>query len=67
VLDANPLENIRNTETVHYTIVNGRVFDSATMNEVGNHPHTRQKFYFEVPGNDAWAAGATAATGDDYQ
>jgi cytosine/adenosine deaminase-related metal-dependent hydrolase len=65
VLDGNPLENIRNTESVRYTVVNGRVFDAATMNEVGNHPRTRQKFYFEIPGNVAWAAGATAAIADD--
>ena len=65
VLDANPLENIRNSESVHYTIVNGRVFDAATMNEVGNHPRTRQKFYFEIEGNDAWSAGTTAATTHD--
>src|SRR4029079_16674736 len=37
VLDANPLENIRNSESVRYTVVNGRVFDAMTMNEVGNH------------------------------
>src|SRR2546423_808705 len=48
VLDANPLENIRNSESVRYTIVNGRVFDAATMNEIGNHPRTRQPFSFIV-------------------
>jgi imidazolonepropionase-like amidohydrolase len=65
VLDANPLETIRNSESVRYTIVNGRVFDAATMNEIGNHPRTRQKFYFEYEGNDAWARTAGAVTHDD--
>jgi hypothetical protein len=61
VLDGNPLENIRNTETVHYTVVNGRVFDAATMNEIGNHPHTRQPFFFQTPGNEGWGRAAEAA------
>jgi len=65
VLDANPLENIRNSESVKYTIVNGRVFDAATMNEIGNHPRTRQKFYFEIEGNDAWGRASSAATHDE--
>jgi adenine deaminase len=65
VLDANPLENIRNSESVRYTVVNGRVFDAATMNELGNHPRTRQPFWFEVPGNDAWGRTAAATTEGD--
>jgi imidazolonepropionase-like amidohydrolase/Tol biopolymer transport system component len=65
VLDANPLENIRNSESVRYTIVNGRIFDAATMNEMGNHPRTRQPFWFEVSGNDAWGRTTATATDDD--
>ena len=64
VLDANPLDNIRNSESIRYTIANGRIFDAMTMNEIGNHPRTRQPFYFELPGNDA-AGRATAAASDD--
>ncbi|MBK7407658.1 MAG: PD40 domain-containing protein [Saprospirales bacterium] len=51
VLDANPLENIRNSEFVHYTMINGRLFDSATMNEIGNYDRKRTPFYFEMEGN----------------
>ncbi|HEY8180784.1 MAG TPA: amidohydrolase family protein [Thermoanaerobaculia bacterium] len=65
VLDANPLDNIRNSESVRYTVVNGHVFDSATMNEIGNHPRERQKFFFEVEGNDAWARSTTTTVDDD--
>jgi imidazolonepropionase-like amidohydrolase/Tol biopolymer transport system component len=64
VLDSNPLDNIRNSESIRYTIANGRIFDAMTMNEIGNHPRTRQPFYFELPGNDA-AGRATMATTDD--
>jgi imidazolonepropionase-like amidohydrolase len=65
VLDANPLENIRNSESIRYTVVNGRVFDAMTMNEAGNHPRQRQKFFFELPGNEGWPRSVTAATEDD--
>jgi len=34
VLDANPLENIRNTNTVRFVMKNGRLYDGATLNEV---------------------------------
>jgi Tol biopolymer transport system component/imidazolonepropionase-like amidohydrolase len=38
VLDANPLENIRNSETVRYTMINGRLFDAHSLAQLGNHP-----------------------------
>jgi Tol biopolymer transport system component len=34
VLDGNPLENIRNTNTVRYVMMNGRLYEGATLNEV---------------------------------
>jgi imidazolonepropionase-like amidohydrolase len=34
VLDRNPLENLRNTESVHMVMLNGRLYDNA-LNEVG--------------------------------
>ncbi|KZS38683.1 amidohydrolase [Aquimarina aggregata] len=47
VLDKNPLENIRNTETVKYTMVNGRLYDTDSMNEIGNTSLERSKFWWE--------------------
>ncbi|MCL6265524.1 amidohydrolase family protein [Flagellimonas myxillae] len=47
VLDKNPLEDIRNTETVKYTMVNGRLFDTATMDEIGNTEQSRSQFWWE--------------------
>jgi hypothetical protein len=63
VLDGNPLEDIRNTNTVRYTMVNGRLYDAYTMNEIGNYDRPRGKFYWEagrqepaaVDWNRAWA------------
>ncbi|MBQ4822751.1 amidohydrolase family protein [Aquimarina sp. MMG016] len=47
VLDKNPIEDIRNTETVKYTMVNGRLYDTETMNEIGNTTRERSKFWWE--------------------
>ncbi len=50
ILDKNPLEDIRNTEFIKYTMINGRLYDAETMNEVGNYNNTRTPFYFEKEG-----------------
>jgi imidazolonepropionase-like amidohydrolase len=47
VIDGNPLQDIRQTEKVRYTVANGRIYDAATMDEVGNHPAKRGNFYWE--------------------
>ncbi len=47
VLDKNPLENIENSNSVIYTLINGRMFEAATMNEVGNRERKRGKFFWE--------------------
>jgi imidazolonepropionase-like amidohydrolase/Tol biopolymer transport system component len=47
VLDRNPLANIRDTEHVRFTMVNGRLFEAETMNEAGNRVRQRAKFFFE--------------------
>jgi len=51
VLDKNPLEDIQNTEFVKYTMMNGRLYDAETMNEIGNHPTERTPFYWEMEGS----------------
>jgi hypothetical protein len=61
VLDADPLADIRNSNSVRWTMVNGRLYDSATMNEIGNYDRPRTKFFWELPDyrgidwNEAWA------------
>ncbi len=49
VLDENPLDNIRNTETIRYVMVNGRLYDPETMHETGNYDRKRSRFYWEMP------------------
>ncbi|MBV1900169.1 MAG: amidohydrolase family protein, partial [Kordiimonadaceae bacterium] len=61
VLDKNPLENISNSNSVRYTMINGRLYDSLSMNEIGNYDHPRTKFYWEqedyngIDWNEAWS------------
>lgn len=47
VLEKNPLQNIRDSEAIRYTMVNGRLYDARTMDEIGNHPRRRNPFYWE--------------------
>jgi len=47
IMDKNPLDDIRNSESVQSTMVNGRLYDCETMNEIGNSPKARTKFWWE--------------------
>lgn len=51
VMDKNPLENIRNTESIVYTMVNGRLYDAETMSEVGNYNKPAPKFHWNLTRN----------------
>ena len=53
VLDANPLENIRNTDQIHRVILNGRVYDPKTLNEeiTGTRQH-RPHYWADRPESD---------------
>ncbi|MEK6615800.1 MAG: amidohydrolase family protein [Bacteroidota bacterium] len=64
VLDKNPLEDIHNSESVRYTMVNGRLFDCATMNEIGNYDKKRSKFFWEIPGYNPAFPWHEEAVGD---
>ena len=47
VIDGNPLGDIRESENVTYTMVNGRLYDAATMTEIGNRERKREELWFE--------------------
>lgn len=47
IIDGDVLNDIRRSEFVTYVVINGRVFDAATMNEVGS-KKIRQPFFFEA-------------------
>jgi Tol biopolymer transport system component len=40
IMDSNPLENIRNTNTIKYVVKNGRLYDGNTLDEI--YPNARQ-------------------------
>ncbi|MCU7554511.1 amidohydrolase family protein [Alteromonas sp. ASW11-19] len=46
VMDGEVLNNLRRSEYVEYTVINGRVYEAATMNEVGSKTE-RKPFFFE--------------------
>lgn len=47
VIDGDVVNDIRSSEKVTHTMVNGRLFDADTMNEMGRRAQARQPFYFE--------------------
>jgi imidazolonepropionase-like amidohydrolase/Tol biopolymer transport system component len=48
IMDANPLDDIRNSEKIKYVMVNGRIYDSLSMNEIGGREKLRGKLWFEM-------------------
>lgn len=48
ILDANPLEDIRNTEKIRYVMINGRVYDAETMNETISREKPRGLFWWKM-------------------
>ncbi|MGN7928840.1 amidohydrolase family protein [Sphingopyxis sp. 22461] len=48
ILDADPTENIRNTEQIHRVMLGGRLYDPLTMNEVDTGTRKRQPYWWEA-------------------
>lgn len=62
LIDGNPLEELRRSEYVHATMIDGELYESATMNQVWPEATERQPFFWELEGGDtihpeaaAWA------------
>ncbi len=49
IMDKNPLDNILNTESVQFTMINGRLYDCDTMNEIADRKQNRGQFFWELP------------------
>jgi len=47
VLEKNPLEDVRNTDSVVRTILNGRIYDSMTLDEIAPRKRQRKPYAFE--------------------
>jgi imidazolonepropionase-like amidohydrolase len=61
ILEKNPLESIRNTTAIRSVMINGRLFDAATMAQQGNHPMPAPKLYWKDT-----TRSATTTTGIDH-
>jgi imidazolonepropionase-like amidohydrolase len=64
VLDRNPLENIRNSDSIRYTILNGVAYDT-NLDQVAGESRKRRPFWFERTAGGAYTAGAAAGTTQD--
>jgi Tol biopolymer transport system component/imidazolonepropionase-like amidohydrolase len=62
VIEGNPLKNIRVSERVRYTMLGGRLFDAATMDELAGEQAKRAPFFWEGPGG-ATRPHTTASVG----
>ena len=50
ILDGDILADIRQSDQIHRVMLNGRLYDPATMNEVGQRKLARKPFFFEGAG-----------------
>ena len=50
IFEGDVLEDIRQSELVSHTMLNGRLYEAATMNEVVTGDRQRQPFFFHQPG-----------------
>jgi len=47
VVEGDISQDIRLSDKIRYTMVNGRLYNAETMNEIGHYDNKRAKFYFE--------------------
>lgn len=54
VIDGDVLADIEQSQNVVYTMLNGRLYEAATMNQVAPEQVERDALFFEQEGGDAW-------------
>jgi imidazolonepropionase-like amidohydrolase len=50
ILSANPLEKIRNTDRVKYVMLNGRLYDAASLSQIAPARETRSPYFWQRKG-----------------
>ncbi len=60
VIDGDPLQDIRRSEYVTYTMINGRLYDAATMDQIAPDRVKRKPYFFEKEGGDTIHPAAEA-------
>lgn len=48
ILNEDPLQDIRNTNTVHYVVKNGRIYDGNTLDEIGPRQKKANPFWWKL-------------------
>ncbi len=62
VIDGDPLTDIRQSDRLRYTMINGRLYDSRTMNEVGNRERERPALFWEREGGSTYRGETTSGS-----
>jgi imidazolonepropionase-like amidohydrolase len=60
VIGGEPLKDIRDSEKVTFTMINGRLYDAATMDQIAPDKVKRKPFFFEKEGGDTIHPATTA-------
>ena len=63
VLDADPTVDIRNSDKVRQVMLGGRLYDSATMNEVVTGNRVRAPYWWEGNGGSGYGASTRTTQG----
>jgi len=58
IVDGNPLDDIFRSEYVSHTVINGRLFEASSMNQIAPDEVARTPLFFELGGGDAWSNSA---------
>ena len=64
VLDADPTQDIRNTDKIHRVMLGGRLYDPVTLNEVVTGKRIRPPYWWQTGGGGNGGAQADIAKGD---
>jgi len=64
ILDADPTQDIRNSDNIAQVMLNGRLYDAATMNETVTGNRVRAPYFWEQDGGGGTAAVTTATEED---
>jgi imidazolonepropionase-like amidohydrolase/Tol biopolymer transport system component len=65
ILDADPTRDIRNSDKIAQVMLNGRLYDAATLNETVTGNRQRQPYYWEADGDGGGAPAATIGQDED--
>ncbi len=65
IIRGDVLDDLRKTKDVHWTVINGRVFDADSMNQVLPEPLERAPLYFELDGVDGTGLGGESLGAHD--